>query len=111
VHGAYVDEREIEQIVDFLKQQRAPQYDERILKPAAESGDDDDEPADELYDQAIQAVIDAGFASISMLQRNLRVGYNRSARMVERMERDGIIGPASGGSAKREVLVGQLFKG
>ncbi len=112
VHGAYVDEREIEKVVDFLKAQRAPEYDESILKPQTDDGSAlDDEPIDDLYDEAVQAVIDAGFASISMVQRKFRIGYNRSARMVERMEKEGIVGPASGGSGRREVLVGQLFKG
>lgn len=111
VHGAYVDEREIEHIVDFLKKQRPAKYDERILAPpASDDGGADDEPMDECYEEAVQCVIDAGFASISMLQRHLRMGYNRAARMVDAMEREGIIGPSTGGSARREVLVGQLFK-
>lgn len=108
VHGAYVDEDEIEKVCEFLKEQRNPEYDESILAAAeapAGSGDEDDE-VDELYDQAVSAVIEAGYASISMVQRKLRVGYNRSARMVEQMERDGVIGPATGGSSRREVLVG-----
>jgi S-DNA-T family DNA segregation ATPase FtsK/SpoIIIE len=111
VHGAYVDEREIEKIVEFLKKQRPAQYDERILAPPASNDDGrEEEPTDECYEEAVQCVIDAGFASISMLQRHLRVGYNRAARMVDAMEREGVIGPSTGGSARREVLVGQLFK-
>jgi len=112
VHGAYVDEREIEKVVDFLKAQRAPEYDETILKPQVdESAEAEEEDYDELYDEAVQSVIEAGQASISMVQRKFRIGYNRSARMIERMEKEGIVGPSSGGAGRREVLVGQLFKG
>lgn len=105
VHGAYVDEREIERICDFLKKQRKPQYDETILQAGddADQGDED-EPADALYDDAVMAVLEAGFASISMVQRKLGVGYNRAAKMIEMMERRGIVGPAQGGSARREVV-------
>ena len=106
VHGAFIDEHEIEQIVDFLKEQRQAEYDESILIPPDAGDVDDDEPVDELYDQAVSVVIEAGYASISMVQRKLRVGYNRSARMIDHMEREGVIGPSTGGSSRREVLVG-----
>jgi len=109
VHGAYVDEKEIEQIAEFLKAQRMPEYDESILAEPESDGGDSDEPVDELYDEAVAAVIEAGFASISSVQRKLRIGYNRSARMVEEMERQGVIGPATGGSSRREVLVGRAY--
>lgn len=107
VHGAYLDEAEIEKVCEFLKTQRKPVYDQTILAAQESDGDGfDDEPVDELYDQAVSAVIEAGFASISMVQRKLRIGYNRSARIVEQMEREGVIGPATGGSSRRDVLVG-----
>lgn len=106
VHGAYVDESEIEQIVQFVNRQRQPDYDASILEATADEGgaEESDEPVDELYDQAIAVVTEAGFASISMIQRKLRIGYNRSARIIEQMERDGIVGKSSGGSSRREVL-------
>ena len=72
------------------------------LDPAA-----DDEGPDELYDQAVAALADMRFISISLLQRKLRVGYNRAARMIERMEREGIVGPADG-AKPREVLIRPL---
>jgi S-DNA-T family DNA segregation ATPase FtsK/SpoIIIE len=107
VHGAYVDEAEIEQIVDFLHDQREPEFDESILTAtAAPDSSDEDGPVDELYDQAVAVVYQEGYASISMLQRHLSIGYNRSAKIVEEMERQGIIGPRSGGSSRREVLGG-----
>jgi DNA segregation ATPase FtsK/SpoIIIE, S-DNA-T family len=107
VHGPYVDEKEIHAVVEHWKAQGAPVYDPNILRPRAEDGEgmpEDDEGPDELYDLAIAAVADMRFISISLLQRKLRVGYNRAARMIERMEREGIVGPADG-AKPREVLI------
>jgi len=110
VHGPFVDEKEIHAVVEHWKAQGAPVYDPEILRPRAEDmeGQDlEDEGPDELYDQAIAAVGEMRFISISLLQRKLRVGYNRAARMIERMERDGIVGPADG-AKPREVLIRAL---
>ncbi len=105
-HGAYVSEREIDKIVDFLKDQGDPAYNDEIL---AEEEDEDgaelpEQEKDEYYEQAVGLVVDSNRASISMLQRKLRVGYNRAARMVDMMEREGIVG-ASDGCKPRDVLV------
>ena len=97
-------------IVEHWKTQGQPVYDPNILKPRAEDGEgmpDEDDAPDELYDQAVASLGDMRFISISLLQRKLRVGYNRAARMIERMERDGIVGPADG-AKPREVLVRPL---
>ena len=110
VHGPYVDEKEIHAVVEHWKAQGTPVYDPTILRPRAEDGDGlplDDEGPDELYDQAVGALADMRFISISLLQRKLRVGYNRAARMIERMEREGIVGPADG-AKPREVLIRPL---
>jgi S-DNA-T family DNA segregation ATPase FtsK/SpoIIIE len=110
VHGPYVDEKEIHAVVEHWKAQGSPVYDPNILKPRAEDGEgmpQDDEGPDELYDQAIASLADMRFISISLLQRKLRVGYNRAARMIERMEKDGIVGPADG-AKPREVLIRAL---
>jgi S-DNA-T family DNA segregation ATPase FtsK/SpoIIIE len=108
VHGAYVSEGEIKKAVDHLKAQGKPVYDETILKPRDEEGGggggEEDELSDALYDQALAAVSDMRQVSISMLQRKMRIGYNRAARMIERMERDGVVGPADG-AKPREVLL------
>jgi len=107
VHGAYVSETEIKRAVDHLKAQGKPVYDENILKPReedVESGGEEDELSDELYDQALATVSEMRAVSISMLQRKMRIGYNRAARMIERMERDGVVGPADG-AKPREVLI------
>jgi DNA segregation ATPase FtsK/SpoIIIE, S-DNA-T family len=108
IHGAYISENETERIINFLKEQGGADYDESVLKIAEEEGgsDDGEEEYDEFYDQAVAVVKETRQASISMLQRRLRVGYNRAARMIEMMERDGIVGP-SDGSRPREVLASQ----
>ncbi|EPX61576.1 Cell division protein FtsK [Cystobacter fuscus DSM 2262] len=111
VHGAYVSENEIKGAVDHLKAQGKPVYDESILKPRDEDGEggggEEDDLSDELYDQALATVSEMKAVSISMLQRKMRIGYNRSARMIERMERDGVVGPADG-AKPREVLIRNL---
>lgn len=108
VHGAFVSENEIKKAVDHLKAQGKPVYDESILKPRDEEGEggggEEDELSDELYDQALATVSEMRQVSISMLQRKMRIGYNRAARMIERMERDGVVGAADG-AKPREVLI------
>lgn len=106
VHGAFVSEEEVERVAEFWKGQAKPRYDESILQPRDEGGGDfDDEDVDEHYDLAVQIVTETKKASISSLQRRLKVGYNRAARMVEMMERQGIVSPPSGPRGDREVLV------
>jgi len=105
LHGPLVTEQEIHKVVSLIKKQGAPQYAFSLLEsPDAEdeSGLDDD-LADELYDQAVQLVTSSRQASISWVQRRLRVGYNRAARMIERMEREGVVSSSEGGRP-REVL-------
>ena len=105
IHGAYVSEAEIRRITEFLKKQQEPVYEEEILKARAEDEEQESEKEyDEKYDEAVALVTETGQASISMIQRRLRVGYNRAARMIEVMEREGVVGP-SDGSKPREVLV------
>ncbi|MFH1217534.1 MAG: DNA translocase FtsK [Pseudomonadota bacterium] len=108
IHGAYISEQESERIVNFLKEQATPRYDESVMQVVEKEDDNLDnggeEDFDEKYDEAVAFVCDAGQASISMIQRRLRVGYNRAARMIETMEKEGIIGP-SDGAKPREVLV------
>jgi DNA segregation ATPase FtsK/SpoIIIE, S-DNA-T family len=110
VHGAYVSEGEIKKVVDHLKAQGKPVFDESILKPRdedVEAGGEEDELSDDLYDQALATVSEMRAVSISMLQRKMRIGYNRAARMIERMERDGVVGAADG-AKPREVLIRQV---
>ena len=106
LHGGFVSETEIHRIVDFVKRQGAPSYAMELLEEdEEEAGDEFEEDlSDEMYDQAIRVVTQSRIASISYLQRRLRVGYNRAARMIERMERDQIVSSGVGGKP-REVLV------
>ena len=111
MHGALVSEKEIDRVVDWCKQQRAPEYNEEFLKPVRDKDDrsidpDDDTDASELdavYEDAVRVVVESGKASTSLLQRRLRLGYGRAARLLDLMERDGIISPPDG-SKPREVL-------
>jgi S-DNA-T family DNA segregation ATPase FtsK/SpoIIIE len=112
IHGAYISENESERIVSFLKEQGTAQYDESVLRIVEESDDSggagNGEEYDEKYDEAVALVCETGQASISMVQRRLRVGYNRAARMIETMEKEGLVGP-SDGSKPREVLARKSY--
>jgi len=107
VHGAFLGDEEVHRVVDHLKAQGKPVYDMDILKPREEDAEEGGAPADDfhddLYDQAVAIVCETRQASVSYIQRRLQIGYNRSARLVEQMERDGIVGPANG-AKPREVL-------
>lgn len=107
IHGAYISEAETSKLVEFLREQGGSEYDESILdeiESDSANGEEGSQEYDERYDEALAIVTESGQASISMLQRRLRVGYNRAARMIETMEQEGVIGPADGSKA-REVLV------
>jgi S-DNA-T family DNA segregation ATPase FtsK/SpoIIIE len=110
VHGAYVSEKEIERVVEFLKRQGRPVYDESIVHEKEEDADlteEEQDLLDEKYDAAVQIVAETRQASISMIQRRLRIGYNRAARMVELMEKQGLVGPADG-AKPRDVFVNRI---
>src|SRR5262249_37409620 len=112
IHGALIGEDEIKRVVDHLKSQGKPVYDLDILKPRPEDGQEGRgrEPADDdpSYEQALQRLNEMKQISVSMIQRRLRIGYNRAARVVERMERDGYVG-AGDGAKPREVLRAPAF--
>ncbi len=108
VHGAFVTETEIAEAVDFCRQQAQPDYDEGyLIAPPSDDEDDSSEIADEiedpLYVDAVGVVCEMGKASTSILQRRLRLGYGRAARILDRMQREGIIGPPDG-SRPRDIL-------
>jgi len=110
LHGCYVDEDEIQRVVSFLKTQGRPVYNLDILKPREEEGDGMDggmpggKSDDDMYDKAVYIVTTTRNASISWVQRQLRIGYNRAARLVEEMEKQGVVSPPDH-TNKREVLV------
>ncbi|MFN8641948.1 MAG: DNA translocase FtsK 4TM domain-containing protein [Candidatus Binatia bacterium] len=105
LHGPLVTEEEIHKAVGFIKKQGRPQYAFALLEAPEgdEEGGGEDDLSDELYDQAVALVTSSRQASISWVQRRLRVGYNRAARMIERMEREGVVSASEGGRP-REVL-------
>jgi S-DNA-T family DNA segregation ATPase FtsK/SpoIIIE len=105
VHGPYVSEGEIHRIVEHLRAQGKPEVRKEILEGnAGEPILGLSEETDEMYDLAVRVVTETRLASISMLQRRLKLGFNRAARLIEQMEREGVVGPSEGGKP-REVLV------
>ncbi len=112
VHGAFVADAEVHRVVDVLKSRGAPQYVEGLLEAPEANGDSGDggasgvyaNEADPLYDQAVEIVLKNRRASISLVQRHLRIGYNRAARLLEDMERAGMVS-AMQSNGNREILV------
>ncbi|MBJ6752274.1 DNA translocase FtsK [Geomonas anaerohicana] len=110
-HGAFVSDSEVQRVVEFLKKQGKPVYEKSILEMKAsdeKGGGDEEEEVDERYDDALALVAEAKMASISMIQRRLRIGYNRAARIIEKMEQEGVIGPSDGTSKPREVFINKI---
>src|SRR5690606_31948284 len=120
VHGAFVADHEVHAVVRNLRKSGAPRYIEEILQsPTSQTpgltgldsmpGDPEDAEQDPLYDQAVQIVVETRKASISGVQRRLKIGYNRAARMVETMEQAGLVGPLQANGA-REIVVPPAVK-
>jgi S-DNA-T family DNA segregation ATPase FtsK/SpoIIIE len=114
IQGVFVDEKETKAVTDYLRSARAPQYNDEVLaqkvsigKGGSGGGGDYGEPDDDMFDEAAEAVFRAGKASASMLQRRLRIGYARAARLLDLLEERGIIGPADG-ARPRDVLISSL---
>ena len=109
LHGVMVSDEEIQRIVEFIKKQAKPHYQEDIFDAVVqeEKSEGEDEPYDEKYDEALAIVAKDRQASISYIQRRLRIGYNRAARIIETMEREGVVGP-SDGVRPREVYVSPI---
>ena len=111
VHGAFVSDSEVHHVVDYLKEQGEPQYVEGLLAGAAGADGEEgaavegaDAEADPMYDQAVAVVLKTRRPSISLVQRHLRIGYNRAARLIEQMERAGLVSPMQT-NGNRDVLV------
>jgi S-DNA-T family DNA segregation ATPase FtsK/SpoIIIE len=103
IQGTLVNDKEIANVVDFVKSQSEPVYDEEILKEQAKSSLANGEK-DELYDEAVRIIMESNQASVSILQRRMRLGYTRAARIIDTMEQEGLIG-AFEGSKPRRILV------
>jgi DNA segregation ATPase FtsK/SpoIIIE, S-DNA-T family len=104
LHGPYISEQESARLASFLRKQGKPTYDESITAEEKTAANGVEMEKDDLYDEAARIVVQSGQASISYLQRRLRIGFSRAARLVDMMEMDGLVSPAAGGKA-REVLV------
>ncbi|APB71412.1 DNA translocase FtsK [Paenibacillus polymyxa] len=104
VQGAFMSDQEVENIVNYVREQGEAQYDETLVPEVEEVSGDADEMLDELYDQAVNIILEAKQASVSLLQRRMRIGYTRAARLIDSMEARGVIGPYEG-SKPREVLI------
>lgn len=115
VQGAFISDSETNKVMDFLRMQQAPNYNDEIISQPVQLGngrgsvvvDVSDEMDDDMWREAVRVGIDAGKISTSLLQRRLRIGYGRAARLIEAMEEQGIVGP-SDGNRPREVLVSSL---
>jgi S-DNA-T family DNA segregation ATPase FtsK/SpoIIIE len=107
IHGAFVSDAEVQRVVDFLKKQGKPVYEKSILemKDSDEKSSSEDEIQDERWEDALRLVAETKQASISMVQRRLRIGYNRAARIVEMMESEGMIAQSDGTSKPREIYM------
>jgi S-DNA-T family DNA segregation ATPase FtsK/SpoIIIE len=106
IHGAFVSDAEVQRVVDFLKKQGKPVYEKSILEMKdsdEKGGSGDDEEQDERWEDALRIVAETKQASISMVQRRLRIGYNRAARIIEMMESEGMVAPSDGTSKPREI--------
>ena len=118
IQGGYVSDSEIEKIIDFIKNQAKVEYDDNIMdeieknatadkkQPAAgAAGDSADDGSDEMIDRAIQTAIECEVISVSLLQRKLRIGYARAARIVDELDERGLVGPQEGGGKPRKFLM------
>jgi S-DNA-T family DNA segregation ATPase FtsK/SpoIIIE len=115
VHGAFVSDNEVHRVVEHLRSRGVPDYVPEILQgveeqEGGEPGEEAGGERDPLYDQAVQIVTESRRASISGVQRRLKIGYNRAARMIEEMERAGLVGPLQS-NGSREVLVPSAPRG
>ena len=102
IQGAFLSDEEVEEIVKFVTEQQQAQYQEEMIPD--DTPDAVDEVDDELYEDAVQLVAELQTASVSMLQRRFRIGYTRAARLIDEMEKRGIVGPYEG-SKPRQVLI------
>jgi S-DNA-T family DNA segregation ATPase FtsK/SpoIIIE len=104
VQGAFLSDNEVEAVVTFCRDQEKAQYREELVPEIQDTGDDDNNHLDDLFEQAVGIVVEAKQASVSLLQRRMRIGYTRAARLIDQMEAKGVVGPYEG-SKPREVLM------
>ena len=110
VQGAFVSDSEVEDVVDFTKRQAQPEFSEDVFQGETESNTDFSSDQDELLDDAIRIVLETGQASISMLQRRMRIGYSRAARLIDMMEQMRIVGPNIGSKAREIIATAEIIQ-
>src|SRR6185503_12480590 len=108
IHGPYISEQESARLASILRKQGKPNYDTSITAEEKTASDGVDMEKDDLYDEAARIIVQSGQPSISFLQRRLRIGFSRAARLVDMMEMEGLVSPAVGGKP-REVLVDKSY--
>jgi S-DNA-T family DNA segregation ATPase FtsK/SpoIIIE len=108
IHGPYISEQESARLASILRKQGKPNYDASITAEEKTGADGVEMDKDDLYDEAARVIVQSGQASISYLQRRLRIGFSRAARLVDMMEMEGLVSPAAGGKG-REVLVDKTY--
>jgi S-DNA-T family DNA segregation ATPase FtsK/SpoIIIE len=108
LHGPYISEQETARLASYLRKQGKPTYDDTITAEEKTATEGIEMDKDDLYDEAARIVVQSGQASISYLQRRLRIGFSRAARLIDMMEMEGLVSPAAGGKA-REVLVDKQY--
>ena len=101
---SFMSDEEVRRVIDFIKSQGEPEYDDMMIKNQSASASGGTEQKDELYDEAVRLVIETNQASVSILQRRMRLGYTRAARLIDMMEQNGLVGPYCG-SKPRDILV------
>ncbi len=101
---SFVKDPEIQRVIEFIKKQQEPEYNEKILQQHAEGSAGGSDQKDELYDEAVKLVMETNQASVSILQRRMRLGYTRAARLIDMMEQNGMVGPYCG-SKPRDILI------
>ena len=106
LHGPFVSEKEVKELVAYLRDQGKPMFDDTLIKATQESEKQEirGEDVDEMFDQAVAIVAETRNASISYIQRRLKIGYNRAARIIEQMEMDGMVGPQEGTKGRAVFL-------
>jgi S-DNA-T family DNA segregation ATPase FtsK/SpoIIIE len=109
LHGPYISEQESARLASFLRKQGKPNYDMSITEDDKKSTAEMDFEKDDLYDEAARIVVSSGQASISYLQRRLRIGFSRAARLVDMMEAEGLVSGAAGGKVREVLVKGDYF--
>ncbi|WP_233532331.1 FtsK/SpoIIIE family DNA translocase [Paenibacillus alkalitolerans] len=111
VQGAFLSDSEVEAVVTFCRDQEKAQYKEEMVPELSETQDEQEEDLDELFDQAVGIVLEAKQASVSLLQRRMRIGYTRAARLIDQMESKGVVGPYEGSKPREVLLSHEQYRG